>query len=75
MKKSNLVLQLKVVEGALQRMLSTIERRGFRVLSCTASTRKDAYSVKLEVEGARDPGLLCRQLDRLFDVREARLSS
>lgn len=73
MNRSSLELQLQAGEGALQRMLGTVERRGFRVLTCTAGTQGDDYRVQLDVEGTRDPLLLCRQLDRLVDVHAAQL--
>jgi acetolactate synthase regulatory subunit len=71
MSRSSLTLRLQAAEGALQRMLGTIERRGFRILTCNAEDADGEYRVRLSVEGSRDPGLLCRQLARLLDVHEA----
>ena len=66
-----ITLRLAAVEGALLRVIGTAERRGFRVLACDAvDTGDDGYRVQIDVEGSRDPQLLCRQLARLVDVRE-----
>lgn len=67
-----LVMRLVAVEGALQRMLGTLEHRGFRVVDCRVAKDPvdNSYRVEMEVEGERHPDLLCRQLARLHDVRE-----
>ena len=67
-----LVMRLTAVEGALQRVIGTIEHRGFRVLACRVDVdaADAAYRVDLDVEGERDVALLCRQLARIYDVRE-----
>jgi acetolactate synthase regulatory subunit len=66
-----ITLRLAAVEGALLRVIGTAERRGFRVLACDAvDTGADGYRVQLDIDGSRDPQLLCRQLARLLDVRE-----
>lgn len=74
MRKTHLKLRLASEEGALQRTIGTVERRGFRILVCNAILKDDSYHVELDVEGTRDPALLCRQLDRLFDVHETSLA-
>jgi acetolactate synthase regulatory subunit len=65
-------MRLSAVEGALQRVIGTIEHRGFRVLACRvhADVAEAVYGIDMEVEGTRDVALLCRQLARLYDVRE-----
>ena len=64
------------VEGALQRLLGTAERRGFRVLQLHAEVGADAVcTVALTLEGARDAALLRRQLERLHEVREVSLAT
>lgn len=64
-------LHLAAADGVLLRVLGTIERRGFRVLNCVATgDGRDGYRVQVDVDGARDPRVLCRQLARLIDVRE-----
>jgi acetolactate synthase regulatory subunit len=68
-------VELEVVlvrgEGALVRLLGTVERRGFMLQG--VQTREDANDagrvvVALELLGARDVGVLCRQIERLFEV-------
>lgn len=67
-----LAMRLTVIEGALLRVLGTVEHRGFRVLSCRVHTEATGacYRVDLDVEGERDVALLCRQMARLYDVQE-----
>jgi acetolactate synthase regulatory subunit len=61
-------------EGALLRVLGTVERRGFALIEMTAEKPDaESYSVRLQVDGERDPQVLCRQLERLVDVRAVRL--
>jgi len=61
-------------EGALIRVLGTIERRGFALVEINAGKPDaDSYSVRLQLDGERDPEVLCRQLERLVDVRAVRL--
>jgi acetolactate synthase regulatory subunit len=61
-------------EGALLRVLGTVERRGFDVLEFVADSPDPGhYSVRLRLDGERDPQVLCRQLERLVDVRAVRL--
>lgn len=68
-----LELALDRAEGALLRVLGTIERRGWNVLSVNAASTAQAYAVNVTLEGERDPEILCRQLLRLVDVREVTL--
>jgi acetolactate synthase regulatory subunit len=61
-------------EGALLRILGTVERRGFALLELNAGKPDaDSYSLRLQLAGERDPQVLCRQLQRLIDVRAVRL--
>ena len=69
----SLELALDRAEGALLRVLGTIERRGWNVIAVNAVTNADAYAVRLTLDGARDAQILCRQLERLVDVRQVRL--
>jgi acetolactate synthase regulatory subunit len=69
----SLELALDRAEGALLRVLGTIERRGWNVLSVNAASTAHAYTVSVTLDGARDAETLCRQLQRLVDVREVRL--
>jgi len=61
-------------EGALLRILGTVERRGFALLELNAGKPDaDSCSLRLQLGGERDPQVLCRQLQRLIDVRAVRL--
>ena len=71
---TRLTLALDRAEGALLRVLGTIERRGWDVLAVhAASGDSQRYAVELTHGGPRDPQVLCRQLERLIDVREVKL--
>ncbi|HVB84586.1 MAG: ACT domain-containing protein [Metallibacterium scheffleri] len=64
------------VEGALQRLLGTAERRGFHVLQLHAEVGAgDLCTVALTLEGTRDAALLRRQLERLHEVRDVSLAA
>lgn len=69
----SLELALDRAEGALLRVLGTVERRGWNVLSVSAASQAQGYAVSLTLDGARDPEILCRQLERLVDVQAVRL--
>ncbi len=71
----SLNLELLRAEGALVRVLGLTERRGFQPLSLSAGPgeRTDTWSLALTVHADRPVELLCRQLERLFDVLEVRL--
>lgn len=65
-----LEITLSDAEGALQRVLGTAERRGFRVRAMHAEVGDDELcQVALTLEGTRDAELLQRQLARLHEVR------
>lgn len=71
----HLEITLSDAEGALQRVLGTAERRGFRVRAVHAEVGEDALcQVALTLEGARDAELLQRQLARLQEVRAVHLA-
>lgn len=69
----SLELALDRAEGALLRVLGTIERRGWQVLSVNAASDSRSYTLSLTLDGARDPDILCRQLQRLVDVQAVRV--
>lgn len=60
------------VEGALIRILGTIERRGHRLLDLRSRVSNPAehlQTLQLEIDcGERSPGILVRQLERLHDT-------
>ena len=67
-------IDLDHAEGALLRVLGTVERRGFALVELAAEKRdSESFSVRLRLDGERDPQVLCRQLERLIDVRCVRL--
>ncbi len=69
--KQKLLVTLLDTEGALQRLLGTAERRGFRVCAVHAEVVDSAQChVAMTVESARDVALLARQLLRLHEVRK-----
>ena len=51
----SLELALDRAEGALLRVLGTIERRGWNVLTVNAASDSRSYTVSLTLDGARDP--------------------
>jgi acetolactate synthase II small subunit len=67
-------IELDHSEGALMRVLGTVERRGFGLVALNADKPDaDSYALRLRIDGARDPDVLCRQLERLVEVRTVRL--
>ena len=69
-----LEIELDDKEGALLRVLGTVERRGFTLLGMSADhAEPHRYAVRLCLDSERDPQVLCRQLERLVDVRAVRL--
>ena len=69
---ASLVLVLRREEGAIERMLGVIRRRGFSALAlAVVPDGADAWSALLSVSGERDFDMLLRQLEKLEDVRVA----
>ena len=67
-------IDLAYNEGALMRVLGTVERRGFAVVELRADKPDaESYAIHLLLDGERDPHVLCRQLERLVDVRAVRV--
>jgi acetolactate synthase II small subunit len=65
-------LLLSPVEGALVRVLGTIERRGFRLASIQSRTGPRGIHLTLSIAPCgRAPEILLRQIQRLHDVLEA----
>lgn len=61
-------------EGALVRLLGTIERRGFRIDGVHTDVSAQGTRVRVALATtARPADVLVRQLQRLIDVREASL--
>ena len=67
--KHTLQIQLRSSEGAVLRTLGMIERRGFRLESCTVGEAGgDGREMRICVSSDRSVDLLQRQLERLHDV-------
>jgi acetolactate synthase regulatory subunit len=69
-------LSLERAEGAIVRAIGLIERRGFAVtsISTTAEGAPEMLGLRLEVASRGRPfEVLIRQIEKLFDVRSARL--
>ena len=68
----NLNISMNNAEGALIRILGTIERRGHKLLglrSRVSNPGDDFQELLVDVNcGERSPDVLMRQLDRLHDV-------
>ncbi|GIX35447.1 MAG: hypothetical protein KatS3mg126_1226 [Lysobacteraceae bacterium] len=72
---AELHLTLAAAEGALVRLLGTIERRGFRIDAVEATSDPRGLRVRVRLaDGGRPVEVLIRQLQRLADVREARIA-
>ncbi len=62
-------------EGALIRVLGTVERRGYSLNSLHVEKTDNRMQVSIQIESERDANILCRQLDRLFDVQSVNLEA
>ena len=65
-------------EGALVRLLGTMERRGHRLLGIRSEQSflgENTQDLTIDLDcGERSPGLLARQLSRLHDVFEVEVN-
>lgn len=67
-------LTIAQTEGALLRLLGTIERRGFRIEGLTVAPQGPLQRIKVALGNtARPAEVLVRQLQRLVEVREVSL--
>jgi acetolactate synthase small subunit len=72
--KHTLNIQLQATQGTVMRALGLIERRGFRLESCTVGDAgSDGRSMTVSVTSERPVELLKRQLERLHDVQRVEL--
>lgn len=62
-------LTLRLVEGALTRVLGAAERRGFQPLAVEGEAQADGdrWHLRLTMQGERAPELLQQQLAKLVD--------
>jgi acetolactate synthase II small subunit len=70
-----LEISLAPTEGALIRLLGTVERRGYSLDSLQVERTDDSMRVSMQVDSDRDANVLCRQLERLFDVQSVHLEA
>ena len=69
-----LSLAIRDVEGALLRVLGTIERRGFRLAAVTTRRAPHGFDIDLSVDADERPAeVLLRQVLRLHEVQHARI--
>ncbi|MHC5063067.1 MAG: ACT domain-containing protein [Planctomycetota bacterium] len=71
-----LEVTLRPIEGALMRLLSMVERRGFPIHSAQAAMREDSSSMEVRLsiqDPARSMDNLCKQLAKLVDVTAVKL--
>lgn len=68
-------IRIKRAEGSLIRVLGLIFRRGFEVAQLTAGRTEDGrwIDVTAVVESDRPADVLCRQIEKLFDVVHVQL--
>ena len=72
--RSQILLTLQPVDGALVRVLSLVERRGFSIRSLRANRSEGEIEVGLEVHAEdRSVENLIRQVGKLVDVTTVRL--
>lgn len=70
-----LTLTLAPAEGALVRLLGLIERRGFPLGAIQTRTVAAGLDVRLTLpQDGRPADVLLRQVQRLYDVRDARMN-
>ena len=68
-------VQLSSGEGALIRALGLIERRGFRINTCSVDAADGSVrAMQVNVTSSRPGDLLKRQLERLHDVLHVELN-
>jgi acetolactate synthase regulatory subunit len=72
--KHELRIELSTAEGAMLRTVGLVERRGFRIRTCTLhDAQDDRRLLEMTVESARPAEVLKRQIERLHDVRSVGL--
>lgn len=70
-----LQISITSTEGALIRVLGTVERRGYSLSSLQVEKNESGMQISMQIESDRDANVLCRQLDRLFDVQSVVLEA
>jgi acetolactate synthase II small subunit len=71
---AKLEITMAASEGALIRVLGTVERRGYSLNTLhVEKTQDEKMQVSMNLESDRDANVLCRQLGRLYDVQNVSL--
>ena len=71
-----LTIEFRGDEGAFLRILGLMERRGYRLQTCTLNRMPhDCCVLDVMVESQRPGDLLKRQLERLFEVSSVNLKA
>ena len=68
---TRLTLLLRPAEGALLRLLGTVQRRGFELAAIRTEAQPEAGLWRVELDlalGSRDIANLLRQIEKLYDV-------
>ena len=68
---TRLTLLLRPAEGALLRLLDTVQRRGFELAAIRTEAQPEAGLWRVELDlalGSRDIANLRRQIEKLYDV-------
>ena len=65
---AELRVKVRQQEGALLRVLGTVERRGYRPVAVTASAQQNMWNLSLGVVSDRPLERLIAQLRKLHDV-------
>ncbi len=68
---TRLTLLLRPAEGALLRLLGTVQRRGFELAAIRTEAQPEAGLWRVELDlalGSRDIANLRRQIEKLYDV-------
>lgn len=61
-------LRLRPAEGAILRVLGSIERRGFSLELIESRRSQSCILLSVDISGERSVEVLIRQLERLYDV-------
>ncbi len=72
--RSEILLTLQPVDGALVRVLSLVERRGFSIRNLRVCRSESEMEVEMEVQAEeRSVENLCHQVGKLVEVTTVRL--
>jgi acetolactate synthase regulatory subunit len=74
MSSFSLQVRMAFIEGALQRLLGTVTRRGFAIVGVEARQSRcgSGYEVTLDLSGERSTDNIKRQIAKLYEVQSVR---